>query len=71
MMNHNISTAINTDGEARKTTPEDIREMEELLPPILRAYGAVHAKYGDSVDVLDGVHFMGLVCQNMFMFIYV
>jgi len=68
MTNDNIST---DDDEAKKTTPEDIREMEELLPPILRAYGAVHAKYGDSVDVLDGVHFMGLVYVYVYLYIYV
>jgi len=46
---------------ARATTKDDIIEMEELLPPILRAHGAEKAKDGDSIDILDGVHFMGLV----------
>ena len=49
--------------EARRTTADDIREMEELLPPILRKHGAVDAKDGDSIDILDGEHFMGLVCM--------
>jgi len=48
--------------EARRTTADDIREMEDLLPSILRKHGAVDAKDGDSIDILDGEHFMGLVC---------
>eukprot|EP00815_Leptocylindrus_aporus_P003100 CAMPEP_0116063952 /NCGR_PEP_ID=MMETSP0322-20121206/8772_1 /TAXON_ID=163516 /ORGANISM="Leptocylindrus danicus var. apora, Strain B651" /LENGTH=269 /DNA_ID=CAMNT_0003549771 /DNA_START=90 /DNA_END=896 /DNA_ORIENTATION=+ len=50
----------NTDDEARKSTTEDIKEMEELLPSILRAHGVVEAKDGDSINTLDGVHFKGL-----------
>ena len=52
----------NADDEARRSTTEDIKEMEELLPSILRAHGVVEAKDGDSIDTLDGVHFKGLVC---------
>ena len=52
----------NTDDEARRSTTEDIKEMEELLPSILRAHGVVEAKDGDSINTLDGVHFKGLVC---------
>jgi len=58
-MTYNIST---TSYNARENAAEYIREIEEILPPILRKYGAVDVKDGDSVDVLDGVHFMGLVC---------
>ena len=43
---------------ARRTTTE---EMEELLPPILRTYGAVGVQDGHSMDTLDRVYFMGLV----------
>ena len=52
----------NADDEARRSTTEDIKEMEELLPSILRAHGVVEAKDGDSINTLDGVHFKGLVC---------
>ena len=41
---------------------EYVMEMEKLLPPILRKRGAFGANDGDSIDILDGVHFMGLVC---------
>ena len=44
-------------------TNEHIMVMEEILPPILRKHGAFGAKDGDSIDILDGVHFMGLVCN--------
>ena len=60
-MSYNINTSTRYD-KAWENTAENIREMEELLPPILRKHGAVDAKDGDSVDVLDGIHFMGLVC---------
>jgi len=50
-----------TSYKTRKNVAEDNREIEEILPPILRKHGAVDAKDGDSVDVLDSVHFMGLV----------
>ena len=38
--------------------------MEESLPPILRKRGAVDADAidGNSLNVLDDVHFMGLIC---------
>ena len=52
-MSYNINT---------ENTAENTREIEELLPPILRKYGAVGAKDGDFVDVLDGVYFMRLIC---------
>jgi len=48
----NISIAV------RRTTTE---EMEELLPPILRNYGAFDVQDGHSLDSLDRVYFMGLV----------
>lgn len=57
-MTFNIGT---TSYKTRENAAEDIKEIEEILPPILRKHGAVDAKDGDSVDVLDGVHFMGLV----------
>ncbi len=60
-MSYNINTSTRYD-KAWENTAENIREMEELLPPILRKHGADDAKYGDSVDVLDGLHYMGLVC---------
>ena len=44
-------------------TNEHVMVMEEILPPILRKHGAFGAKDGDSIDILDGVHFMGLVCN--------
>ena len=62
-MSYNINTSTRTrNDKSWENTAENIREMEELLPPILRKHGAVDAKDGDSVDVLDGIHFMGLVC---------
>ncbi len=61
-----MSISTNVNAISRRTTAEDAREMEELLPPILRAYGAIDAKDGDSIDVLDGVHFMGLVCSRVY-----
>jgi len=61
-MSYNINTSIRYD-KASESTAENIREMEELLPPILRNHGAVNAKDGDSIDMLDSVHFMGLVCR--------
>jgi len=60
-----MSISTNVNAVARRTTAEDVREMEKLLPPILRAYGAIDAKDGDSIDVLDGIHFMGLVCLRV------
>ena len=59
-MSDNINTSTRND-RAWENTAENIREMEELLPPILRKHGAVDAKDGDSIDILDGEHFMGLV----------
>ena len=47
---------------ASAAATNDIKEMEELLPSILRAHGVVEAKDGDSINTLDGVHFKGLVC---------
>jgi len=47
-------------------TNEHVMVMEEILPPpppILRKRGAFDAKDGDSIDILDGVYFMGLVCN--------
>jgi len=38
-----------------------LTEMEEILLPILRDHDAVGLKDDDSLDVLDGVHFMELV----------
>jgi len=38
-----------------------LTEMEEILLPILQEHGAVGLKDDDSLDVLDGVHFMELV----------
>jgi len=55
-----ITTSI--DGVARITTADDIREIVVLLSSILRKNGAVDAKDGDSMDTLDSVHFLGLVC---------
>ncbi len=50
-MSYNINTSTRYD-KASESTAENIREMEELLPPILRKHGAVDAKDGDSVVVL-------------------
>ena len=61
-----MSISRNVNPISRRTTAVDAREMEELLPPILRAYGAIDAKDGDSIDVLDGIHFMGLVCSRVY-----
>ena len=38
-----------------------LTEMKEILLSILRAHDVVGLKDDDSLDVLDGVHFMELV----------
>ena len=38
-----------------------LTEMEEILLPILREHDAVGLSDDDSLDLLDGVHFMELV----------
>ena len=50
-MSYNINTSTRYD-KPWENTAENVREMEELLPPILRKHGAVDAKDGDSVVVL-------------------
>jgi len=70
IMNHTNSANSDDDNVATKTTPEDIREMEELLPPIMRKHGKGWSDKGIkwrslSIDVLDGVHFMKMVCVHV------
>jgi len=73
-MNH-ISGA-NCNDEARKTTADDIREMEELLPPIMRKHGKGWGDKGIQwrslrIDVLHGVHFMKMVCVYVVHYKYI
>ena len=42
-------------------TVKALTKMEEILLPILREHDAVGLNDDDSLDVLDGVHFMELV----------
>jgi len=63
--NHVTAATRNTKTAA---ATKDIQEMEELLPSILRAHGVVEAKDGDSIDVLDGLYFKGLVGAYLFFF---
>jgi len=51
---------------ASAAAKNDIKEMEELLPSILRAHGVVEAKDGDSINTLDGVYFKGFVGAFLF-----
>ena len=58
----NMSVMTSIDGVARIISADDIREIEVMLSSILRKNGAVDAKGGDSMDTLDSVHFLGLIC---------
>ena len=46
-----------------------LTEMKEILLSILRAHDAVGLKDDDSLDVLDGVHFMELVRSLLYIFL--
>ena len=46
-----------------------LTEMEEILFPILREHDAVGLKDDNSLDVLDGAHFMELVRSLLYIFL--
>ena len=59
--NTELPSSLITFQEMNSKAIKALTEMEEILLPILREHDAVGLKDDDSLDVLDGVHFMELV----------
>ena len=51
-----MDTTCKKDDEYRRYTDKNIKEMEELLPSILRDHGVEKAKERDSIRILDSLY---------------